>query len=87
MAGQEAGCRSGRLAGILCLATRSGGKIIRRMNDLSKAAAKHRATWVEVGEESESQRIDNFLLRTLKGVPKSHVYRVLRSGEIGRAHV
>jgi 23S rRNA pseudouridine955/2504/2580 synthase len=48
------------------------------MNDLSKA----RATTVEVGEESESQRIDNFLLRTLKGVPKSHVYRVLRSGEV-----
>jgi 23S rRNA pseudouridine955/2504/2580 synthase len=50
------------------------------MNDLSKAAA--RATWLEVGEESATQRIDNFLLRRLKGVPKSHVYRVLRSGEV-----
>ena len=50
------------------------------MNDLSKAAA--RATWLEVGEESAAQRIDNFLLRRLKGVPKSHVYRVLRSGEV-----
>lgn len=48
------------------------------MNDLSKA----RATLLEVGEESESQRIDNFLVRHLKGVPKSHVYRVLRSGEV-----
>ena len=48
------------------------------MNDLSKA----HATTLEVGEESESQRIDNFLLRRLKGVPKSHVYRVLRSGEV-----
>jgi len=48
------------------------------MKDLSKSAA----TWLEVGEESESQRIDNFLLRRLKGVPKSHVYRVLRSGEV-----
>ena len=35
-----------------------------------------------MGEESEAQRIDNFLLRELKGVPKSHVYRVLRSGEV-----
>jgi 23S rRNA pseudouridine955/2504/2580 synthase len=52
------------------------------MNDLSKAEAKLKATWVEVGEESEAQRIDNFLLRKLKGVPKSHVYRVLRSGEV-----
>jgi 23S rRNA pseudouridine955/2504/2580 synthase len=48
------------------------------MNDLSKA----RATTVEVGEEAAAQRIDNFLLRHLKGVPKSHVYRVLRSGEV-----
>jgi 23S rRNA pseudouridine955/2504/2580 synthase len=48
------------------------------MNDLSKP----RARWLQVGEEGESQRIDNFLLRELKGVPKSHVYRVLRSGEV-----
>ncbi|MDQ5848910.1 MAG: RluA family pseudouridine synthase [Pseudomonadota bacterium] len=48
------------------------------MNDLSKA----RATSLEVGEESAAQRIDNFLLRLLKGVPKSHVYRILRSGEV-----
>jgi 23S rRNA pseudouridine955/2504/2580 synthase len=37
---------------------------------------------LEVGEESEAQRLDNFLLRHLKGVPKSHVYRVVRSGEV-----
>jgi 23S rRNA pseudouridine955/2504/2580 synthase len=48
------------------------------MKDLSKP----QVTWLEVGEESEAQRIDNFLLRQLKGVPKSHVYRVLRSGEV-----
>ncbi|OAI52526.1 RNA pseudouridine synthase [Betaproteobacteria bacterium SCGC AG-212-J23] len=48
------------------------------MNDLSKAQAK----WLEVGEESEAQRIDNFLVARLKGVPKSHIYRVLRSGEV-----
>jgi 23S rRNA pseudouridine955/2504/2580 synthase len=48
------------------------------MKDLSKP----QVTRLEVGEESEGQRIDNFLLRQLKGVPKSHVYRVLRSGEV-----
>ena len=47
------------------------------MNDLNKP----RATTLEIGEEAAAQRIDNFLLRRLKGVPKSHVYRVLRSGE------
>jgi 23S rRNA pseudouridine955/2504/2580 synthase len=52
------------------------------MNDLSKAGSRLRATSLEVGEESAAQRIDNFLLRRLKGVPKSHVYRILRSGEV-----
>jgi 23S rRNA pseudouridine955/2504/2580 synthase len=60
------------------------------MKDLSKAgsgpsarpSARPQARTLEVGEEGEAQRIDNFLLRELKGVPKSHVYRVLRSGEV-----
>jgi 23S rRNA pseudouridine955/2504/2580 synthase len=37
---------------------------------------------MEIGEESALQRIDNFLVSRLKGVPKSHIYRVLRSGEV-----
>jgi 23S rRNA pseudouridine955/2504/2580 synthase len=52
------------------------------MNDLSKAAGKPQVSWLEVGEESAAQRIDNFLVARLKGVPKSHIYRVLRSGEV-----
>ena len=52
------------------------------MNDLSKAASRPKATWLVVGEEAATQRIDNFLLRHLKGVPKSHVYQVLRSGQV-----
>lgn len=37
---------------------------------------------VEVDEDSSGQRLDNFLLRQLKGVPKTHVYRIIRSGEV-----
>jgi 23S rRNA pseudouridine955/2504/2580 synthase len=37
-----------------------------------------------VDEESAGQRLDNFLIRELKGVPKSHVYRIIRSGEVRR---
>jgi 23S rRNA pseudouridine955/2504/2580 synthase len=37
---------------------------------------------VTVGEESAGQRLDNFLIRHLKGVPKTHVYRIIRSGEV-----
>ncbi|MGE4050716.1 MAG: RluA family pseudouridine synthase [Piscinibacter sp.] len=35
-----------------------------------------------VDEGSQGQRLDNFLIRLLKGVPKTHVYRVIRSGEV-----
>ena len=35
-----------------------------------------------VDEESAGQRLDNFLIRHLKGVPKTHVYRIIRSGEV-----
>ena len=48
------------------------------MKDLSKDSV----TWLEVGEEAEGQRLDNFLLRIAKGVPKSHIYRIVRSGEV-----
>ena len=37
---------------------------------------------ITVDAESAGQRLDNFLLRMLKGVPKTHVYRVIRSGEV-----
>jgi len=48
------------------------------MNGLSKESV----TWVEIDEGSCDQRIDNFLCKHLKGVPKSHIYRILRSGEV-----
>lgn len=38
--------------------------------------------YVEIGEEEQGQRLDNFLIRCCKGVPKSHIYRILRSGEV-----
>ena len=50
----------------------------KRMNELSKEAVAR----LSVDENSAGQRIDNFLARLLKGVPKSHVYRILRSGEV-----
>ncbi len=48
------------------------------MNDLSKDAVN----WLAVGDDAEGQRIDNYLVKVLKGVPKSHIYRILRSGEV-----
>ena len=40
------------------------------------------ASLVVVDEGHSAQRVDNFLLRELKGVPRSHVYRLLRGGEV-----
>ena len=38
--------------------------------------------WIEVADEEAGQRIDNYLIARLKGVPKSRIYRILRSGEV-----
>ncbi len=48
------------------------------MKDLGKNTVSRRL----VGEETGGQRIDNYLVKLLKGVPKSHIYRILRSGEV-----
>lgn len=53
-------------------------KAASQVTKVSEAAA----AFLTVDEASEGQRIDNFLTKTLKGVPKSHVYRILRSGEV-----
>jgi 23S rRNA pseudouridine955/2504/2580 synthase len=39
-------------------------------------------SYVEAGPGDAGQRLDNFLARTLKGVPRTHVYRLLRKGEV-----
>jgi 23S rRNA pseudouridine955/2504/2580 synthase len=48
------------------------------MNDLRKDAVN----WLAVGDDGQGQRVDNYLVKILKGVPKSHIYRILRSGEV-----
>src|SRR6188472_1652395 len=56
------------------------------MNELGKTShkkvASEQVSMIEVDESAAGQRIDNYLLRVCKGVPKSHIYRILRSGEV-----
>ncbi len=56
------------------------------MNELGKISQKlvaaDQVSMIQVDEGIAGQRIDNFLLRVCKGVPKSHIYRILRSGEV-----
>lgn len=42
----------------------------------------NQVSWVDIDEAQHGQRIDNFLFRHLKGVPKSRIYRILRKGEV-----
>lgn len=46
------------------------------------AREKPGARYREVDSEHDGQRLDNFLLASLKGVPRSHVYRLIRSGQV-----
>lgn len=54
------------------------------MNSLRKGPQTSGSAVVQlrIGAEEAGQRIDNFLIRILKGVPKSHVYRILRTGQV-----
>ncbi len=45
-------------------------------------AGNNSVTHLVISEEEQGQRLDNFLVRRCKGVPKSHLYRILRSGEV-----
>lgn len=51
-------------------------KISRNLTD------SNQVSFIEVDENAAGQRIDNFLIRVNRGVPKSHMYRILRSGEV-----
>lgn len=38
--------------------------------------------FIEISAELAGQRLDNFLVRECKGVPKSHIYKAIRSGQV-----
>lgn len=46
------------------------------------ALPSDRVSFVHIGPDADGQRLDNFLVRVAKGVPKSHLYRIIRSGEV-----
>ena len=65
--------------------TNSEGTSIGEMTNLSKTKhnqLQQQVLILTVDEGSESQRIDNYLAKHYKDVPKSHLYRILRSGEV-----
>ncbi len=66
-------------------ARREAAKPAARPQSASPKAAepvKTSVRWVSIDEDGAGQRLDNFLLTQLKGVPKSVVYRIVRKGEV-----
>ncbi len=61
---------------------RFSGKEVQSLAPMLPAPVPLQVQLLTISEEEAGQRIDNFLLRLCKGVPKSHIYRVLRSGEV-----
>ena len=49
---------------------------------MSDPPAADRVTFVTIDEGRDGQRLDNFLITHLKGVPRSRIYRIIRSGEV-----
>lgn len=45
-------------------------------------STQHQVQLIRIEAAQKGQRVDNFLMRVLKGVPRSHVYRVIRRGEV-----
>lgn len=45
-------------------------------------SGKDSATWIEADETVAGQRVDNMLAKVLKGVPRQHIYRLLRTGQV-----
>ncbi len=69
--------------------TSNAGQLVIKSTTYSATLVKHiievnppAVTLLVVDENSAGQRLDNFLMRHLKGVPKTHVYRIIRSGEV-----
>ena len=48
----------------------------------SKRQESSKVSYIEVSDSDAGQRIDNFLFRTFKKIPKSHIYRIIRGGEV-----
>lgn len=52
------------------------------MNQIQSEGTKTGVQLIDVSEHADGQRLDNFLLSRLKGLPKSHLYRLIRKGEV-----
>ena len=54
-------------------------KIVFNFNNMT---INNKAKNVVIGKGNSGQRLDNFLLSKIKNIPKSHVYKLIRTGQV-----
>jgi 23S rRNA pseudouridine955/2504/2580 synthase len=69
-------------SGAGAIGARRAGRSVSADGGDGAIAVADQVTQVQVGVEEAGQRLDNYLLRHAKGVPKSHIYRIVRGGEV-----
>lgn len=75
------------LLDVIRIVTRYSGRprglcMSRPQNNRDQSADRPVVQWLSVEADQAGQRLDNFLLAHLKGVPKSLIYRIIRKGEV-----
>ena len=83
--GGSASRSDGRSSANTKLASRAKDSPNKRAEKAQQSVSRHDHTkpyFVEVDSEHDGQRVDNFLVTRLKGVPKTHIYRIIRKGEV-----
>jgi len=55
---------------------------VKHIIEANPASTAPQVKTLSVDEDGAGQRLDNYLMRHLKGVPKTHIYRIIRSGEV-----
>ena len=58
------------------------GKLPQFVTSAQALAKPDAVVWIRIGADADGQRLDNYLFRIAKGVPKSHLYRIVRAGEV-----
>jgi 23S rRNA pseudouridine955/2504/2580 synthase len=81
-ANKAGGNKTGPIRGNDKTANDKKHSVNKKVDNKPKVEEKPQVRYFTIDSEDAGQRIDNFLLRTLKGVPKSHLYRLMRKGEI-----
>lgn len=60
---------------------RLGEKVPKELN-IPPLFSPNQVSFLTISEHQNGQRLDNFLFRYAKGVPKAHIYQIIRSGQV-----